>query len=80
MGGHIAHIGVRRGVYRVFVGIPAGKRPGVDGRIMYRWIFRKLEEGIDWIDWAKDRGRWRALVNVVMNLRVSKNAGNFLTS
>jgi hypothetical protein len=36
-------------------------------------------EGIDCIDVAQDRDRWRALVNVVMNLRVSQNAGNFLT-
>ena len=36
--------------------------------------------GTDWIDLAQDRDRWRVLVNVVMNLRVPKNAGNFLTS
>ena len=35
---------------------------------------------IDWIELAQDRVRWWALVNVVMNLRVSQNAGNFLTS
>jgi hypothetical protein len=33
-----------------------------------------------WIDLAKDRDRWQALENVVMNLRVSHNAGNFLTT
>jgi len=33
---------------------------------------------MDWIDLAQKRDRWRALVNVVMKLRVSKNAGNFL--
>jgi hypothetical protein len=36
--------------------------------------------GMDWIDVAQDRNTWRALVNAVMNLRVPKNAGNFLSS
>jgi hypothetical protein len=37
-------------------------------------------KSMDWIYLAKDRGRWLALVNGVVNLRVPKNAGNFLTS
>jgi len=45
--------------------------PGVDGRIILRWIFRKCDVwGVDWIKLALDRDRWRALVNAVMNIRV----------
>jgi hypothetical protein len=36
--------------------------------------------GTDWIDMVQDRDRWRAVVNVVMNLRIPQNAGNFLTN
>jgi hypothetical protein len=44
---------------------------GEDGRIILKWICRKRDGGgIDWIELAQDRDRWRALVNVVMNLRV----------
>jgi hypothetical protein len=44
--------------------------PGVDGRIILRWIFRKWDVCMDWIELAQDRDRWRALVNVVTNLQV----------
>jgi hypothetical protein len=45
--------------------------PGVNGRIILRWIFRKWEVGfMDWIDLAEDRGRWWALVSAIMNPRV----------
>ena len=36
--------------------------------------------GLDWIDLAQDRDRWRDIVKAVMNFRVPLNAGNFLTS
>jgi hypothetical protein len=44
--------------------------PGVDGRIILRRIFGKWDGGMDWIELAQDRDRWRTVVNAVMNLRV----------
>jgi hypothetical protein len=44
--------------------------PGVDGRIILKWIFKKWDGGMGWIDMAQDGDRWRAFVNAVMNLRV----------
>jgi len=75
MGGHVACMGEGRGVYRVLVGKPEGKRPL--GRPRCRWednIKMDLEEVgcecMDWIELAQDRDRWRVLVNVVVTLRV----------
>jgi hypothetical protein len=54
--------------------------PGVDGRILLRWIFRKWDEGgRDRIDLAQGTDRWRVFVNAVMNLLVPQNEENFLT-
>jgi hypothetical protein len=45
--------------------------PGIDGRIILRWIFRKCDVGdMDWIYLSQDRDRWRDILNVVINLRV----------
>jgi len=73
--GHVACMGERKGVYRVMMGKPEGKRPL--GRPWCRWednIKMDLQEvgcgGMDWIELAQDRDRWRALVNEVMNLWV----------
>jgi hypothetical protein len=73
--GHVARIGEGRGVYRVWVGRPEGKKPlGKPGR---RWednIKIDLREiGIDGAKWIKldqDKVQWWASVNTVMNLRV----------
>jgi hypothetical protein len=66
---------LRRGVYRVLEGKPEGKRPL--RRPRRRWednIKMDLQDvrcgGVEWIALAQNRDRWRALVNVVMNLRV----------
>jgi hypothetical protein len=73
--GHVARMGEGRGVYRILVGRPEGRRPL--GSPRHRWednIKMDLQEvgwgGMVWIDMAQDRDRWRALVSVVMNLRV----------
>ena len=73
---NLERMGDRRGLYRVSVGKPEGKRPLVRPR--GRWednVKTTLQEvgcgGTDWIDLAQDRDRWRAVVNAVMNLWVS---------
>jgi hypothetical protein len=67
--------GHNRNAYRILVGKLDGKRPL--GRPRYRWVdsikmdLREIEwGGTDWIDLAQDSDQWRALVNMVMNIRV----------
>ena len=73
--GHVARMGEERGVYRVLVGKPEGKR--LLGRSRPRWVdnirmdLQKVGCGhVGWIGPAQDRDRWRTLVSAVMNLRV----------
>jgi len=73
--GHVARMGERRGIYRVLVGKPGGKRPL--GRPRHRWednikmVLQEVGCGvIDWIELVQVRDRWWALVNMVMNLQV----------
>jgi len=82
LAGHVAHMGEERGC----IGFWWGNRRerdhcgdlGVDGWIILGWISRRWY--MDWIGLAQDRDRWRTLVIAEMNLRVPRNAGNFLTS
>ena len=73
--GHVGRMGEERGVYRVFVGKPEGRRPL--GRPRRRWVdnirmdLQEVGFGyMDWIGLVQDRDRWRTLVSAVMNLRV----------
>jgi len=73
--GHVSRMGDGRGVYRVLVGKPEGKRSL--RRQRRRWednIKMDLQEvgceGMDWIELARVRDRWRAFVSAVMDLRV----------
>jgi len=73
--GHVAHMGEGRGVHRVLVGKPEGRRPM--GRTRYRWednIKTDLQEvgGCfgDWMELVQDRDRWQAFVSTVVNFLV----------
>jgi hypothetical protein len=73
--GHVARLGEERGVHRVLVGKPEGKRPL--GRPRRRWEDNIKMDGEevgggsgDWMELAQDRDRWRALVSTVKNPQV----------
>jgi len=73
--GHVARMGMEKGVYRVLVEKPEGKRPL--GRPRRTWVgnirmdLQEMECGyMNWIGLAQDRDRWLTLVSAVMNLRV----------
>jgi hypothetical protein len=73
--GHVARIVKGRSGYRVLVGKPEGN--GSLGRSRRRWeddIKAYLQEvgcgGMNWVELAQDTGRWRTLVNAVMNRRI----------
>jgi hypothetical protein len=73
--GHVVRMGEVRGAYNILVGRPGERRPL--GRPRRRWEdnikmnLREIGFGyVDWIHWAQDTDRWRALMNTVINLRV----------
>jgi hypothetical protein len=72
--GHVTRMGEGRGVYRVLVGKPEGKRPLGRPRCRRENIKMDLKKvgcgGMNWIGLAQDIDRWRAIVNAVMSLRV----------
>ena len=72
--GHVARMEERRGVHKVLVGKPEGKKPlGRPRRRCEDNIKMDLEVGRgcgQWMELAKDRDRWWALVSMVMNFRV----------
>ena len=73
--GHVARMGERRGVYWVLMGKPEGKRPFGRPRLRWedniKWDLQKVRCGaMVWIELARNRDRWRALVNAVMKIQV----------
>jgi hypothetical protein len=85
MGGACGTYGRQDIAYRLSVRILEGKRPLGGHRRRYEDnikmdLQKVIARGMDWITLAQDRDRWRALLNVVRNLRVPSNAGNLLTS
>jgi hypothetical protein len=82
--GHVARMGIR-GIHRILVGKPEGKRP--PGGLRRRWndnikMDSRAKEWDDtnWIHLAQDTNQWRVLVKTVMNLGVPQSTGKFLSS
>ena len=77
-------MGERRGVYRVLVGKPEGRR--TLGKPKYRWesiikmYLQEMGRGMEWFDLHMNKHRCRTVVNGVMNFLVSQNTENFSTS
>jgi hypothetical protein len=83
MGGACGEYGEERGVHRVLVGKPEGKRPLVRPRRRWEDNIRMGLQEVggdfgDWMELAQNRDRWRALVSTVKNFRVPYKCGEFL--
>jgi hypothetical protein len=80
--GHVVYMGKIRGAYRDLVGKPEGRRPL--GKPRRRWE-DNIKTDLREVRWgrgalAQGRDRWQAVVNAVMNPRVPKSTGKFLSS
>jgi hypothetical protein len=81
MSGACSTNGEKRNTYKLLVGKPEGKRPLGSSR--HRWVDNiRMDLGevgwgdVDWIGLGQDKNRWKALVNLVLNLWVHKLLGN----